>query len=326
MEEYSSIDTVVMVNITEIIDLLGGKMLTFKFTPGDIEIDRNLHKNISNILSLWSSSDYTMNDMDNNAFHLSSDRMGNGTWHHLKSIITNKLITSKPISCTLPDTATIEYEGIFASIVDLSGFAGLSNIYCFIQLIEVAVTHGHVFSVTLESRPTLLNYAASGVLQSGTVEIEPFTEAGLTGEGQIVGVADSGLSDLSCFFYDNTNYYYSTQTTRSTVDNPVVESYRRKVVQYIANADGVDGEGGHGTHVCGSIVGNSLSSLFSKGNGIVPMAKIAFLDLQIAGTSYVVVPDLYSYVYRNAYNAGARIFSHSWGSSTSGMRVYYIII
>lgn len=40
----------------------------------------------------------------------------------------------------------------------------------------------------------------------------------------------------------------------------------------------VDTTGGHGTHVCGSIAGSSLSE-FSPMNGMAPDAKISFFDL-----------------------------------------------
>jgi hypothetical protein len=59
------------------------------------------------------------------------------------------------------------------------------------------------------------------------------------GEGQVVGVADSGLDDKSCFFYDNSNYYSSPYSTRQTYTSNTVEPKRRKVVLYIAYADQV---------------------------------------------------------------------------------------
>ena len=91
-------------------------------------------------------------------------------------------------------------------------------------------------------------------------------------------MADSGLDDNSCFFRDEEH----GSTPRSPFKqgaprNYTIESFRRKVatvhaprqaplankqcnpspqvVQYIAYVDGEDEEGGHGTHVVGSIVG-----------------------------------------------------------------------
>lgn len=40
------------------------------------------------------------------------------------------------------------------------------------------------------------------MIQSGKDLLEPYRYLGLTGKNQLVGVADSGLNDLSCFFID----------------------------------------------------------------------------------------------------------------------------
>ena len=53
------------------------------------------------------------------------------------------------------------------------------------------------------------------------------------------GIADSGLNDLSCFFYDgpaSSSLYGGVLTNRSGI----IERYRRKVIQYVAYADMTD--------------------------------------------------------------------------------------
>ena len=77
---------------------------------------------------------------------------------------------------------------------------------------------------------------------------EAYRAAGITGKGQVCGIADSGLNDLSCFFYDgssalsgsssspHTPAYRGVLTNRSGV----IEPLRRKVIQYIAYADMTD--------------------------------------------------------------------------------------
>lgn len=65
---------------------------------------------------------------------------------------------------------------------------------------------------------------------------EPYREAGLDGTGQVCGVADSGVNDLSCFFVDDSGAYPTITTNRSGV----VEPLRRKVVQYVSHADALD--------------------------------------------------------------------------------------
>lgn len=50
-------------------------------------------------------------------------------------------------------------------------------------------------------------------------------------------------------------------------------------------------------------------------NGMAPEAKIAFFDIGESGEGYLMVPNLYKYVFPAAYDAGARLHSNSWGSS-----------
>ena len=78
---------------------------------------------------------------------------------------------------------------------------------------------------------------------------EPYRAAGITGKGQICGIADSGLNDLSCFFFDDSTsatapspLYATTPVHHGVLTNRsgIVEPFRRKVIQYIAYADMFD--------------------------------------------------------------------------------------
>jgi hypothetical protein len=64
-----------------------------------------------------------------------------------------------------------------------------------------------------------------------------FHAAGLHGEGEIVGVADSGLDVNSCFFSD------SSSVAPVYGKNNLYPS-ARKIVQYFAYADNKEGEDG----------------------------------------------------------------------------------
>ena len=57
-----------------------------------------------------------------------------------------------------------------------------------------------VVRITTIARPTITNFEARGVTQSGKMGDEPYRAYGLTGKNQICGIADSGINDLSCFF------------------------------------------------------------------------------------------------------------------------------
>jgi hypothetical protein len=111
---------------------------------------------------------------------------------------------------------------------------------------------------------------------------------------QVCGIADSGLNELSCFFFDGPPLSFSssayttpafstnhsslissallppTPKPQSMLTNRsgIVEPLRRKVIQYVAYADTVDEMDGHGTHVSGSVAGKSLGD-FQEMDGIV---------------------------------------------------------
>jgi hypothetical protein len=231
--------------------------------------------------------------------------------------------TTSTASCELPRSTVFEHDDTVSRLNDLSEWQFASSSYlettqhstfCFMHLVEAIASHPSVLSMTVQGRPVLLNYDARGMIQSGNPVLTPFSDLGLYGEGQVVGVCDSGLDDYSCYFYDNSGAYSSVATTRSSYTQPKVEQSRRKVVQYVAYADGSDPAAGHGTHVVGTIVGDSIFDGYAKANGIAPAAKVAFYDVMNSNSPYLSIPDTYSYVYTTLYNAGARVMSNSWGS------------
>ena len=150
-------------------------------------------------------------------------------------------------------------------------------------------------------QPKLLNYNAKRIVQGGRTLVPLYNSMGLDGYDQIVGVADSGLDDFSCFFYDDK--YSQHYTTNYTNRNDKLESTRRKVIQYESYADYFDSIGGHGTHVCGTIVGNSQSN-FALVNGIAEEAKISFFDIGMSEADYLVIPEL-KHILDSAYDSGA---------------------
>ncbi len=146
-------------------------------------------------------------------------------------------------------------------------------------------------------------------------QMTPFHAVGITGVGHIVGVADSGIDARSCYFLDAV-----TSVPFGTTPN----LRHRKIVQYVDYMDRTDLEGGHGTHVVGTITGASIptGTLPSKTehDGIAPGAKIAFFDLERARSSrdsIFAVPNNIDEMLSPAYNAGARIHSNSWGCYNS---------
>ena len=76
------------------------------------------------------------------------------------------------------------------------------------------------------------------------------------------------------------NCYFRDDSASLVYD--VVNTANRKVIYYNTYQDGTDDVGGHGTHVAGSVAGNSTKTYgdFVKYNGMAYNAKIAFFDIE----------------------------------------------
>jgi len=103
-----------------------------------------------------------------------------------------------------------------------------------------------------------LNYRGRSIQQvanpGSAAANQPYSEAGLLGDGQIIGIADSGVDVYSCYFIDQKKGRVPT----STYDKATFDLSYRKVIQYAyipGCGDTTDTIGGHGTHVCGIAAG-----------------------------------------------------------------------
>ena len=164
-----------------------------------------------------------------------------------EKITRNFYLENGNLNCLLPPSVELSYLSHGVELADFRKF----DARCLIHFIHHAAENPSVISIAIHERPILLNYEARGVAQSGRSYVEPYREAGLKGAGQVCGVADSGVDDISCFFLDDSQAYPNVTTSR----NGELQPLRRKIVQYVAHADGDEDEAGHGTHVCGSIGG-----------------------------------------------------------------------
>ena len=130
------------------------------------------------------------------------------------------------------------------------------------------------------------------------------TNYGLTGTGQVVGIADTGLDtgNLGTIHPDFTN--------------------RVKATYALGRPGDWSDPDGHGTHTSGSILGDG--SAYSNGlfHGTAYGAQLVMQSVMDAGGGLGGLPADLNDLFIQAYTNGARVHSDSWGSSLNG---YYSI-
>ncbi|GIL56404.1 hypothetical protein Vafri_11768 [Volvox africanus] len=165
----------------------------------------------------------------------------------------------------------------------------------------------------------------------------PYWSAGLQGQGEIIGLADTGLDLNHCAFSDvrYSGIYEAALANNATSTVFGVASYaqipgHRKVAQYAklgVAGDSVDNHG-HGTLVAGSIAGAMLSDpndpdhslvIQIDATGAAPRARLSVVDAQGgdggSGIMLWVPYDAYGLYLPLHLKAGASISSDSWGSA-----------
>ena len=124
---------------------------------------------------------------------------------------------------------------------------------------------------------------------------------GLSGRGQIIGHADSGLDtgNLGTMHPDFTNRILKTYA----IGRPAANDWSDR--------------NGHGTHTAGSLLGNgtALSNGFFR--GVAYDAQVVHQALMDVYGQLVFPASLYN-LYAPTYTDGARIHSDSWGSEANG--------
>jgi subtilisin family serine protease len=186
----------------------------------------------------------------------------------------------------------------------------------------LAATQGLAWA-ELQAPIRLLNHASVWACQSGEPGSFPVFDHGLRGEGQIIGIMDTGLDIDDCRFEDEAAGLPALNQT----DGVEVNLGHRKVlaVDFHWEADWPPGprdwdDHGHGTHVAGSAAGDMPTyGTHDRVDGMAPAARLVIQDggaliddcADLPGLGCPVKP--LGPVLEQARDQGARLHTNSWG-------------
>ena len=187
-----------------------------------------------------------------------------------------------------------------------------------------------VFWLDFEARRVLLNDTTISVGQSGLSSggATPVFDHGIYGEGQIIGVLDTGIDPDMCYFRDPS---LGLPPINPCDGGTVVDLNQRKLiaVDFLWSQDCSGGVSAgewdnhdHGSHVAGTAAGDDFATplLHDTADGMAPGAKLIVQDggfstgdncADLPGLGCPVV-DLVP-IFQQAYDQGARIHTNSWG-------------
>ncbi len=170
------------------------------------------------------------------------------------------------------------------------------------QLMQVA-NLASVRWIETVGQPRIINDYARTIMGVNSA----WQSAPLFGNGQIIGVADSGLD--------------------TGILNTLSPDFAGRVLATYALADGGDwaDQHGHGTHVAGSMAGAGVLSGADPAQqdyensfaGMAPEANLVIQGFEVEGGSSIVgIPDDYYDLFNQVYTDGVRLHSNSWGDTT----------
>lgn len=210
--------------------------------------------------------------------------------------------------------------------------------------LETAAEDAAVWSISPWILPSLHNDHSIWVVQSyDTVNKTDYSlsatlwNQGLTGTGQLPALSDSGIDSDMCFFRLSADPAAVTEAQSLPLPQTgTVDPAKKIAAYYVApGATAYDNNlacnGGsptsfHGSHTAGSIAGDNYATLSSpaagghdNGDGMAPGARLIFQDVGndetgcLSGTG-----NDYQLLFQQAYDAGARLHSNSWGAAAAG--------
>lgn len=134
---------------------------------------------------------------------------------------------------------------------------------CVRTTLALLAEHPSVLFIEPKLQAMPLNGRASRIVQGNDASdpsnmVAPIWDMNITGRGEIIGVADSGMDTSSCYL--NGTLPGMSRVPSCSAGSPSYDLSQTKVVQYVAFVDDHDNVGGHGTHVAGTVAGDLPSS------------------------------------------------------------------
>src|SRR5262249_33047550 len=185
--------------------------------------------------------------------------------------------------------------------------------------------------VDIEPRKTLVNDTTIWVGQSGLNAgmTTPVFDHGIYGQGQVVGIIDTGIDPDMCYFRDPV---VGPPARNECNGGTVVNASHRKIlaVDFLTASECAGGIANnewdtqnHGTHVAGTVAGDNFANplIHDTADGMAPGAKLVIQDGgyqvdncgDLPGIGCPVV-DL-NPIFQQTYDQGARLHTNSWGDN-----------
>jgi subtilase family serine protease len=189
------------------------------------------------------------------------------------------------------------------------------------QLATIAQTAG-VASIEPYALRVKHNEFGGGVILGSRVA----NDSGFDGSSQVVAVADTGLGTGTAI---GAHADIPAARVRSIVNRPGIPDF---CFETIVDDGAADVDTGHGTHVATAVLG--AGNALGVGRGTAPASSLVFQAVENYAIPSLLcsllygVPEGYYLVglpgdlgdlYQEAYEAGARVHSNSWGSAVDGV-------
>ncbi|MET0595946.1 MAG: S8 family serine peptidase, partial [Polyangiaceae bacterium] len=242
--------------------------------------------------------------------------------------------------------AAVSLGGEVAGEGQSGGFGRISVLFAKDRVAAAAESlskESDVFFLERVHHVGLLNSKTAGTIQSGTqgsaAAQTPIWEKGIRGEGQIVGLIDTGIDANSCYF-NGTALPVTNTWSQGGGYGTTTDSAHRKIIaydflyscdQYPSGTPACDNPAtmthwdnqGHGTHVAGNMVGDSDNnpSNYAAQDGMAPAAKVVAQDGGYGTNSCADCPGLGCPVislgplFEQARAQGVSIHNNSWGDN-----------